>query len=135
MAFCGRADGPEGLRERAARGLVAAMGADPEGVAGEGGACTKLMGGKGGRVAVKTGGEAVFTAILPDLKRGIAVKIMDLFACMDCGDSDPPLLSICAISENSVLLAFIDCISVVYISLPQILRDKETSDAPSDRMQ
>ena len=31
----------------------------------------------GGRVAIKTGAEAVFVAILPELKRGVALKITD----------------------------------------------------------
>lgn len=57
--------------------LVAAMGAHPELVAGEGRACTDLMRAMGGRVAVKTGAEAVFVAIAPALDRGIAVKITD----------------------------------------------------------
>lgn len=77
MAFFATAHGRDGLRDRAATRLVGAMMAYPELVAGEGRACTNLMRAMGGRVAVKTGAEAVFTAILPDLKRGIAVKIMD----------------------------------------------------------
>ena len=53
------------------------MAAYPELVAGEGRACTNLMRAMGGKIAVKTGAEAVFVAILPHLKRGIALKIMD----------------------------------------------------------
>ena len=53
------------------------MTAYPELVAGEGRACTNLMRATGGKVAVKTGAEAVFVAILPKLKRGIALKIID----------------------------------------------------------
>ncbi len=49
----------------------------PDLVAGEGRACTELMRAMDGKVAVKTGAEAVFVAILPEQKRGIAVKIMD----------------------------------------------------------
>lgn len=64
-------------RERAQFRLAHAMAAHPELVAGEGRACTRLMRAMGGRVAVKTGAEAVFVAIIPELKRGIAVKIMD----------------------------------------------------------
>ncbi|WP_347311639.1 asparaginase [Defluviimonas sp. SAOS-178_SWC] len=77
MAFFagGRLEGTP--RERAAARLVAAMTRHPELVAGEGRACTKLMRAMGGSVAVKTGAEAVFVAILPKQKRGIALKIMD----------------------------------------------------------
>lgn len=49
----------------------------PDLVAGEGRACTELMRAMGGRVAVKTGTEAMFVAILPDQKLGIALKIVD----------------------------------------------------------
>lgn len=69
---------PEGAaREAAAARLAHAMASFPEMVAGEGRACTKLMRAMGGKVAVKTGAEAVFVAILPEQKRGIALKIAD----------------------------------------------------------
>ncbi len=69
---------PEGpRREMAAARLARAMMAYPEMVAGEGRACTALMRAMGGKVAVKTGAEAVFVAILPEQKRGIALKIVD----------------------------------------------------------
>lgn len=54
-----------------------AMMRHPELVAGEGRACTYLMRAAPGSLAVKTGAEAVFTAILPGLKKGIALKIVD----------------------------------------------------------
>ena len=57
--------------------LVAAMTAFPELVAGEGRACTNLMRAMGGKVAVKTGAEAVFVAILPENRMGVALKILD----------------------------------------------------------
>ncbi len=77
MARFSAAD-PEGsARERAEARLWRAMVAYPELVAGEGRACTNLMRAMGGKVAVKTGAEAVFVAILPELKRGIALKILD----------------------------------------------------------
>lgn len=66
-----------GTRAGAMARLAGAMAAAPELVAGEGRACTDLMRAMGGRVAVKTGAEAVFVAILPDIDRGIAVKIVD----------------------------------------------------------
>ncbi|MEI2806030.1 MAG: asparaginase [Albidovulum sp.] len=77
MARFAAADPDGSPRDRAAARLWQAMAAHPELVAGEGRACTGLMRAMGGRVAVKTGAEAVFVAILPDLKRGIALKIMD----------------------------------------------------------
>ena len=49
----------------------------PELVAGEGRACTNLMRAMGGKVAVKTGAEAFFIAIIPEKKLGVALKIMD----------------------------------------------------------
>lgn len=64
-------------RGDAARRLVAAMVAHPELVAGEGRACTELMEAMDGAVAVKTGAEAVFVAILPARGLGVALKIED----------------------------------------------------------
>lgn len=63
-------DSPERL-------LVQAMTQHPDLVAGEGRACTRLMRACEGKVALKTGAEAFFVAILPEQKRGIAVKIVD----------------------------------------------------------
>ncbi len=71
---------PRGLgpvREGAARRLVAAMVAHPLLVAGEGRACSELMAAMDGAVAVKTGAEAVFVAILPGRGLGVALKIED----------------------------------------------------------
>lgn len=65
------------LRGQAMARLVDAMRLHPELVAGEGRACTAIMRATGGRVAVKTGAEAVFVAIWPDRQLGIAVKIED----------------------------------------------------------
>ncbi|MDB6178951.1 asparaginase [Paracoccus sp. Z330] len=64
-------------RGQAMSRLVDAMRAHPEMVAGEGRACTALMRSTGGRVAAKTGAEAVFVAILPDQGLGVALKILD----------------------------------------------------------
>ncbi|MCV2867766.1 asparaginase [Defluviimonas sp. WL0002] len=77
MAFyAGAGDGSD-TRSKAAARLVSAMTAFPELVAGEGRACTNLMRAMGGKVAVKTGAEAVFVAILPERRMGIALKILD----------------------------------------------------------
>lgn len=64
-------------RGRGMARLVDAMRAHPELVAGEGRACTELMRATGGRVAVKTGAEAVYVAIIPEKKLGVAIKIED----------------------------------------------------------
>ncbi len=66
--------------DRASEGaaqLVTAMAKHPELVAGETRACTNLMRAMGGRVAIKTGAEAVFVAILPEQQLGVALKIVD----------------------------------------------------------
>ena len=67
----------DGARGAAMARLVGAMTAHPELVAGEGRACTELMRAMKGRVAVKTGAEAVYVAIAPELDRGIAIKVSD----------------------------------------------------------
>lgn len=54
--------------------LHQAMRLHPELVAGESRACTELMRAMEGRVALKTGAEGFFIAILPDRKLGIALK-------------------------------------------------------------
>jgi L-asparaginase II len=74
--FAGASDAGD-ARQRAMHRLTRAMASYPDLVAGEGRACTELMRAMGGRVAIKTGAEAVFVAILPDQQRGIAVKIAD----------------------------------------------------------
>ncbi|SEN84746.1 asparaginase [Gemmobacter aquatilis] len=77
MAWFAAARDGGSARETAAARLTRAMATYPEMVAGEGRACTELMRAMGGRVAIKTGAEAVFVAILPDQKLGIALKIVD----------------------------------------------------------
>ncbi|MBM2290553.1 asparaginase [Sulfitobacter pseudonitzschiae] len=57
--------------------LRTAMTLHPDLVAGEGRACTNLMRAMGGKVAIKTGAEAFFIAIIPELKMGVALKIED----------------------------------------------------------
>ncbi len=64
-------------RARAMVALRSAMMQHPELVAGEIRACTDLMRALNGRAAVKTGAEAVFVAILPQERLGIALKIVD----------------------------------------------------------
>lgn len=67
----------QGARESAMARLARAMGAYPELVAGEGRACTELMRAMGGKVAIKTGAEGVFVAIVPEKGIGIALKTVD----------------------------------------------------------
>ncbi len=57
--------------------LRSAMAKHPELVAGEGRSCTRLMRACGGKVAIKTGAEGYFVAMLPDQKLGVALKITD----------------------------------------------------------
>ncbi|MFC2970323.1 asparaginase [Acidimangrovimonas pyrenivorans] len=77
MAFFAAADGGSDARSRAAVRLRNAMAAYPELVAGEGRACTELMRAMDGKVSIKTGAEAVFVAMVPEKKLGIALKIVD----------------------------------------------------------
>lgn len=78
MAFYAAADeGSSSLRARSAARLVSAMTTHPEMVAGTTGACTQLMRAMNGRVAIKTGAEGAFVAILPEQKLGVALKIED----------------------------------------------------------
>ncbi|SHH54814.1 asparaginase [Marivita hallyeonensis] len=62
---------------RAATRLTEAMYTHPELVAGEGRACTRLMRASKEPVALKTGAEGYFVAILPERGLGIAVKAAD----------------------------------------------------------
>jgi len=57
--------------------LHRAMATHPDLVAGEGRACTRLMRAMNGKVAIKTGAEGFFVAILPDQRMGVALKIAD----------------------------------------------------------
>lgn len=83
--FAAASDDGASVRERAAATLVQAMATFPELVAGEGRSCTELMRAMDGRVALKTGAEAVYAAIIPELKLGVAVKISDgAFRASEC---------------------------------------------------
>ena len=65
---------PEGSAEFR---LHEAMRLHPDMVAGPGRACTELMRAMQGKVAIKTGAEGFYTAILPERKLGVALKISD----------------------------------------------------------
>ena len=77
MAWFASASDRSDRASDAALQLVAAMVKHPELVAGENRACTELMRAMDGRVAVKTGAEAVFVAIIPEKQMGVALKIAD----------------------------------------------------------
>ncbi len=77
MASFAAAQSGGDARSRAMHRLTQAIAAHPELVAGEGRACTELMRAMDHKVAIKTGAEAVFVAIIPDQKIGVAVKIVD----------------------------------------------------------
>lgn len=71
---------PQGLspkRAAATKRILHAMTAHPELVAGTGRVCTALMREGNGKLAVKTGAEGVYVAILPEMGLGIALKIDD----------------------------------------------------------
>ena len=68
--------GENDARGRAMVRLRGAMAAHPEMVAGETRACTELMRAMDG-VAIKTGAEAVFVAIVPQKRLGVALKVVD----------------------------------------------------------
>ena len=75
-AFAAAHDGGD-MRAKAMVRLREGMFAHPDLVAGEGRACTELMRAVTEPVALKTGAEAVYTAILPTRGIGIAIKIAD----------------------------------------------------------
>jgi len=77
MAWFASAHDRNDRQSNAAVRLREAMMQHPDLVAGEGRACTALMRAMGGRVAVKTGAEAVFVAIIPEKRLGVALKITD----------------------------------------------------------
>ncbi len=77
MSFFATAGDRSDRRSEAAQKLVAAMVRYPELVAGETRACTELMRAMDHKVAIKTGAEGVFVAIIPERRLGVALKIAD----------------------------------------------------------
>jgi len=77
MARFAAAGRGSGARDRAQARLTQAMVAHPDLVAGDGRACTELMQATTEPVAIKTGAEGVFVAILPERGLGAALKIVD----------------------------------------------------------
>ncbi len=74
--FASAADRSDRASEAAVQ-LTGAIMKHPELVAGETRACTELMRAMDGRAAIKTGAEAVFVAIIPEKRLGVALKIID----------------------------------------------------------
>ena len=77
MAFFASAHDRSDTRSVAATALAQAMMTYPELVAGETRACTDLMRAMDHKVAIKTGAEGVFIAIIPEKRLGVALKISD----------------------------------------------------------
>lgn len=77
MAWFASAQDRNDTQSKAAQRLVEAMIAFPAHVAGEGRACTELMRATTEPVALKTGAEGYFIAILPQRRMGIALKAAD----------------------------------------------------------
>lgn len=77
LAFFATAQDRSDIRSVAAQQLVTAVTQHPDLVAGEGRACTELMRAADGKVALKTGAEAVFSAIIPEQRLSVALKITD----------------------------------------------------------
>ena len=77
MAWFASASDRSDRDSEAAQSLFQAMIAHPELVAGEERACTVLMRAMEGGVAIKTGAEGVFVAIVPEKRLGVALKITD----------------------------------------------------------
>ncbi|WP_375259863.1 asparaginase [Citreimonas sp.] len=77
MAWFATAQSRSDAMSKGAARLVEAMIAHPEMVAGEGRACTRLMRAAREPVALKTGAEGFFVAILPQRGLGVALKITD----------------------------------------------------------
>lgn len=76
-AMAAFASAGDDTRGKAMIALRNAMMEHPELVANEDRACTHLMRAAKGKAAVKTGAEGFFIAILPELKMGVALKIVD----------------------------------------------------------
>ena len=77
MAWFATAKNQSDSLSTAAARLVEAMYAHPDLVAGEGRACTRLMRAAQEPIALKTGAEGYFVAILPSRGLGVAVKSAD----------------------------------------------------------
>ena len=115
MATFAAADGKGDARSKAAVSLRNAMMTHPELVAGEGRACTALMRALDHKVAVKTGAEGVFTAIIPEKGLGVALKIVD-------GATRASEAAICAILVRLGVIDAEDPTVQAYMNAPLVNR-------------
>ena len=104
MARFAAAGGSGDLRDVAMKRIVEAMIAHPDLVSGRGRACAALMDSANEPLAVKTGAEGVYVAILPDRRLGIALKIADGATRASEVAMAALLARLGAISENHPLL-------------------------------
>jgi L-asparaginase II len=77
-------------REAAADRLIRAVTAEPFLIAGTARLCTEILAASDGRVVAKVGAEGVYSAALPELGLGVAVKVED----GDFRSSGPALLAV-----------------------------------------
>ena len=77
MAWFSDAKSRSDISSKSADRIIDAMLKHPALVAGEGRACTDLMRAAQGKVALKTGAEGFFVAIIPEKKMGVALKVLD----------------------------------------------------------
>ncbi|SCZ70193.1 asparaginase [Epibacterium ulvae] len=117
MAWFASAHQRTDTTSRAANSLVNAMITHPELVAGEPRACTNLMRAMRGKAAVKTGAEAVFVAIIPEQKLGVALKITD-------GATRASECAITALLVSLGLLHRSDPVVAQYMNAPLLNRRK-----------
>ncbi len=66
-----------GARGQAMKNIISAIQDHPDMIAGMGCCCSEVIKATQGRVIVKTGAEAVYIAVIPELKLGVALKIDD----------------------------------------------------------
>lgn len=77
MAYFAAAESSGNLRQQAAARIREAMMRNPVLLSAEGRACARLIAATDHKVAVKTGAEGYFIAIVPEKKLGVALKITD----------------------------------------------------------
>ena len=104
MARIAAAGASGDLRDVAMKRLIDAMIAHPHLVSGRGRACAALMDSANEPLAVKTGAEGVYVAILPERRLGLALKIADGATRASEVAMAALLARLGAISENHPLL-------------------------------
>lgn len=120
MAWFASASDRNDRASQAAVRLTGAMMQHPDLVAGEGRSCTNLMRAMKGRVALKTGAEGFFVAIIPEKRMGIALKITD-------GASRAAECTIAAILVSLGILDVNHPATVKYMNAPVLNRRDTTT--------